>query len=215
VLGTLVVVAAALSVWWLVVHVAQRRVLFPRHLAGPSSARAARPADVERLALTLPEGEVEAWLVTPTPPAQGGAVVCFHGNAERIDGQLELARSYAARGLTVLLPEYRGYGRSAGSPSEEALVADALAFVGILLARGGVDPARIAYHGRSVGAGVACALARRRPPAALVLESAFRSVPALAARFAAPRFVVRDRFDNEEALRSLDLPTLLFHGRRA
>lgn len=213
-LGTLVVVAVALAAWWVLAYLVQRRVLFPRHLTGPSAAGERRPADVESLALTIPDGEVEAWLVAQPPAAQGDAVVFLHGNAERIDGQLAIARSYAAQGLTVLLPEYRGYGRSAGSPSQDALVADALAFVDLLLARGGVDPARIAYHGRSVGAGVACALARRRAPAALVLESAFRSVPALAARVAVPAFVVRDRFDNEDALRELDLPTLLFHGRR-
>jgi fermentation-respiration switch protein FrsA (DUF1100 family) len=210
------VVLGALLLWWGGAWFLQRSVLFPRDLARPRPDAKRRVEGLVERWIDTPEGRVESWLV----PAAGAsaerpapAVVFFHGNAETIDDQVPLAGAYARLGVIVLLPEYRGYGRSAGSPSEEAIVGDAARFLDDLLARPDVDRARVVFHGRSVGCGVALALARRRAPAALVLESPFRSVAAMAIRVGVPPFLVRDPFDNEAALEALDVPALLFHGR--
>jgi fermentation-respiration switch protein FrsA (DUF1100 family) len=204
------------AAWWATVHLVQRSVLFPRGQARPyPEARRQLPGLVD-LALDTPEGKVEAWLVPApraSPEAPAGLVVFAHGNAELIDHQVPVVQAYGRMGLTVLLPEYRGYGRSAGSPSQDAIVDDAVRFLEMALARPDVDGGRVVHHGRSVGAGVACALADRRAPAACVLESPFRSVAAMAARLWVPRFLVRDPFDNEEVLARLDRPVLIFHGR--
>jgi hypothetical protein len=114
----------------------------------------------------------------------------------------------------VFLPEYRGYGRSAGAPSEAAIVEDFVEFHERLVARPDVDASRIVYHGRSLGGGAVCSLARVRPPAAMILQSTFESVPAVARRYLVPRFLVLDPFDNLEVVRSMDARLLVIHGRR-
>jgi hypothetical protein len=140
-------------------------------------------------------------------------VIFAHGNAEVIDDWATPLRPYVWRGVSVLIPEFRGYGRSAGRPSQAAITDDFVRFHDRLAAREEVDVRRIVFHGRSLGGGVACALAARRRPAALVLTSTFTSVPALAARVGAPRFLVRDPFDNLAFLRGHAGPVLLMHGR--
>lgn len=211
----LLILLGAYTLWLLAAFLLQRSVLFPRGAATElPGARHALPGLVD-LPLASAEGAVEAWFV-PAPQASAASpaalAVFWHGNAELIDHQAPLVEAYLRLGLSVLLPEYRGYGRSAGSPSEEALVADGLRALEAALARPDVDPTRVVHHGRSVGAAVACAVAVRRAPAALVLESPFRSVAALAGRFLIPRPLVRDPFDNEAALRGLACPVLVFHG---
>jgi fermentation-respiration switch protein FrsA (DUF1100 family) len=81
-------------------------------------------------------------------------------------------------------------------------------------AQPGVDRARILAWGRSLGGGAVCMLARERPLAALVLESTFTSMRAMAkALFGVPGFLVRDRFDNLELVRTFAGPILQFHGQ--
>ena len=112
--------------------------------------------------------------------APAPVVVFCHGNGERADQNLHLARMFGAMGLSTLLVEYRGYGDSAGEPSQTALVADTLAFVERLAQRDDIDPARIVYYGRSLGAAVLFQVADKAPPRAMISESAFTSAVALA-----------------------------------
>ena len=98
-------------------------------------------------------------------------------------------------------------------PSEEAITNDFVALYDILAARADVDESRILFHGRSVGAGVLCSLARHRPPAALIVQSSFTSVPDMARGLWAPGLLARDRFDNLSAVSTLDAPVLIMHGR--
>ncbi len=83
--------------------------------------------------------------------------------------------------------------------------------VGVMEANGST---RIVAYGRSLGGGAACALAREREVAALILESAFTSVSAIAQRLGVPRPLVRDRYDNLTTVASLDIPVLVVHGER-
>jgi len=195
----------------------QRHVLFPTHLIPPPPADWPRVANVERVDMTIPEGRVEGWFI----PGRGvhekapGPVVFFgHGNGELIDYAAPGLVPYVELGVSVALLEYRGYGRSAGAPSQDAIAWDMTRFYDAITKRSDVDPKRVVLHGRSLGAGVMCALAQERPPRALVLESAFRSVAVMARKFLVPGFLIRDPFDNEAALKSLELPVLLFHGTR-
>jgi len=75
-----------------------------------------------------------------------------------------------------------------------------------------VDPARVVYHGRSLGGGVAAGLAAVQPPAALVLECTFTSLASFAPRFLAPPFLIRHPFRVDRALRGFTRPTLILHG---
>jgi fermentation-respiration switch protein FrsA (DUF1100 family) len=196
----------------------QRSLLFPRFMMPPPEPNAgAGIPGLERLKLELDDGYVEAWLLPgdgATADKPGPAVIFGHGNGELIDFWPELLHPYQRLGLTLLLPEFRGYGRSGGSPSEEAIAQDFVRFHDLLAARPEVDPNRIVFHGRSMGGGAVCALARQRKPAAMILMSTFTSIRRMARRYLMPGFLVRDPLDNLEVVRGLDRPLLILHGRR-
>ncbi|MDQ3037246.1 MAG: alpha/beta hydrolase [Myxococcota bacterium] len=196
----------------------QRALIFHPRAAPTDLTIAERVPGLERWWHDSPEGPVEAFFVPGagvSADAPGPVVVYAHGNAEVIDPLPLWLEPYRVMGVSVLLPEYRGYGRSAGTPTERAIREDLVAFYDRLIARPDVDPARIAYHGVSLGGGAVSQLARERPPAAIILQSTFTSVADLAWEgFRAPRFLLSDPFDSIAVLRDLGRPTLLFHGRR-
>jgi pimeloyl-ACP methyl ester carboxylesterase len=193
-----------------------RWVLFPRYVCRPRSDAGAGIEGLERISVDTPDGEVEAWFL----PADGGSgqkrplVVFAHGNGELIDDWPDELSPYRRMGVHLLLPEYRGYGRSPGTPSEQAIVGDYLRFYDAIVGRADVDASRVVFHGRSLGGGVVLQLARYRRPAGLVLESTFTSVPDVAERWLVPRMLIEDRFESERVVRGLDLPILIFHGTR-
>lgn len=196
----------------------QRKLLFPAYMTEPDPRAGARVAGLERLEVSGGGGAVEAWFLPGdgvSTEAPGPVVVFAHGNGELIDYWPDEMAAYRRMGVSVLLPEYRGYGRSAGSPSEAAITEDFVAFYDQLVQRADVDAERIVYHGRSLGGGAVCALARQRPPAALILMSTFTSVTDIAREsFHAPAFLIRDAFDNASVVADLDVPIMVVHGRR-
>ncbi|HYE02229.1 MAG TPA: alpha/beta hydrolase [Phycisphaerales bacterium] len=216
--------------WCAVLRFKQTELIYPRHLAGPALPEKALPTGVERVWIETEErGEpvrVEAWLfppkVAPAPDAQTGVpapsaplVVYFHGNSELIDHNELAVEAYRARGFAALLVEYRGYGRSGGSPSQARIVEDSVRFIDLVSARPEIDPARLVYHGRSLGSGFAAQVTVRRPPRALVLESPFTSVAAFAARFGVPGFLVGSPLRTDRALAGMKdrPPTLILASR--
>ena len=140
-------------------------------------------------------------------------VVFLHGNAELIDHQYAIVDLYHAQGISVLLPEFRGYGHSAGSPSQAHIVADVVAFYDLAIALPQVDAQRIVIHGRSIGGGVAAQLADQRACNALIVESTGASVAAMAWRYGIPPFIVRSPFHSARVFRGLDVPVLIMHGQ--
>ncbi len=212
----LLIVSLLLVAIVIMVFALQRRLLFPRHLTEPQPQAANLIDGLEEVWIESDQGPVEGWLIPGGATAQepGPAVIFAHGNAELIDyWPVEMA-PYREMGVTVLLAEFRGYGRSAGSPSQDRITSDFEAFYDILAARPDVDPDRIIFHGRSMGGGAACALAAERRPAALILQSTFTSLPNMARRFFLPGFLVLDQFDNEALVRDFDGPVLVVHGEQ-
>lgn len=208
------VAVGAYLVWCLVLSLAQGWMIFPRGMAGPALPEGALPRGVERWWIDAADGaRVEAWYFPPLGDGPAPAAVIFHGNGELIDHVTDYAAWYRGRGFAVLMPEYRGYGRSGGTPSQRAIVEDAKSFHERLLTRPEVDGTRVVLHGRSLGAAVAAQVAAERPPAALVLESPFVSINAMAAGYAVPSFLVRHPFRTDLVLPALGRPVLILHSR--
>jgi hypothetical protein len=206
--GVLIALAAALVAF---AFGTQRRILFPAPAAVPG---AEPPRYVERLWLDSEAGRTEAWLLAREgDPGPSPLLLFAHGNGELIDDWAETFRTPLAWGVHVLLVEYPGYGRSRGRPSERTIAHVMRAAYDRAVARPEVDAARVIGYGRSLGGGAVCALARERVLAALVLESSFTSVGALAARMGWPRALVLDPLDNEAVLRGFERPVLILHGR--
>jgi fermentation-respiration switch protein FrsA (DUF1100 family) len=207
-LAAILLAAIGLAVF---VWVVQRALLFPARVETAPMPRAAAPDGVQAW-LDVDGARVEAWLLPARRPGPAPLLVFAHGNGELIDdwaGAFEPAREF---GAAVLLVEYPGYGRSSGSPGERSIARTMVASYDWARAQPGVDPARMVGYGRSLGGGAVCALARERPLAALVLESTFTSVRALARRLSVPGFLVRDPFDNARTVAAFAGPILIVHG---
>lgn len=190
----------------------QRALLFPR----PELAFVpGRPPDAKQVWLATSAGRVEAWYLPPrSSPRPAPVLVYFHGNGELIDFLPANFDEPRDLGLGVLLVEFPGYGRSAGSPSQESITSTALAAFDWTQRQTDVDPDRIVAYGRSLGGAAATILASSRKSAALVLESTFTSVRSFAHGLMVPEFIVRDPFDNLSLLANYPGPALIFHGEQ-
>ncbi len=160
--------------------------------------------------------DLDAWFVPADGPAQTApmAVLVAPGNGGNRAGRAGLALELSARGLAVLLMDYRGYGGNPGSPSEEGLAADAIA-ASEALERLGYPPDRTIYFGESMGGGVVAALQDRRPPAGIVLRSPFTELADVGAHhypFLPVRLLLRDRFPVAEHLSSSTVPVTVIYA---
>lgn len=192
------------------------------------------PADAgvafEDVALTAGDGtQLHAWLLPAVGRARG-VVVFLHGNAENISTHIASVLWLPARGYHVLAPDYRGYGRSAGTPTVAGVLDDVDAAV-----RYAADPARfgglpVVLFGQSLGGAFALVHAgdpqHRARLAGVVADSAFSGfrdiareklrVSALTRWLAWPAgWLVDDRARPVDAVaRIAPLPLLLMHGDR-
>jgi len=169
-------------------------------------------------------GATEVWLTTRdgvrlnawwiAAPQTHLATVFFHGNAGNLTHRVEHMRSIIAAGSSLLIPDYRGYGKSEGSPSEAGLYSDADAAYQWLIDQGHTRD-RIIIQGESLGSAVAVDLAARSPCAGVVLEAPFNSVSGVAAGILpilGP--LVARGFDSKQKIGKIHAPLLFIHGDR-
>ena len=199
------------------VYFMQSRMLYYPNM--PGRALAATPADIgllyQDVAFAAEDGiELHGWFI-PGEKARG-TLLFFHGNAGNISHRLESIRLFHELGLNVFIFDYRGYGQSAGSPTEQGTYRDAEAAWFYLTRTRALDAGRIIVFGRSLGGAIASWLASRHTPAMLILESTFTSVPAMARRFypfLPVRLLSRFQYDSLRIVGQLDCPLLIAHSR--
>ncbi|MCE8016586.1 alpha/beta hydrolase [Halomonas sp. MCCC 1A17488] len=216
------VIASLVGIYGLVVVLAwffQERLLYLPHMG---REHVATPADRglawQQIELATADGvTLDAWWI-PVESARG-SLLFLHGNAGNISHRLDSIRQFHRLGLSVLILDYRGYGRSEGRPSEAGTAHDARAGWRWLIEQG-VPAGEIVLFGRSLGAAVAAELAAALPPeeqpAAIILESPFRSVPALGQRlypFLPVRWLATLDYPTERYVRQIESPLLVIHSR--
>jgi fermentation-respiration switch protein FrsA (DUF1100 family) len=159
--------------------------------------------------------QLHGWFV----PGKGDVTwLWFHGNAGNISHRIDNLRLvHDQLGVNVFLFDYRGYGQSQGTPSEQGTYLDANAALAYVKTRGGVAPDRIVYFGRSLGSAIAVDLATRDAPYALILESPLPSIRYMA-RHAYPFLPVgpllRTKYDTLAIISLVNAPLLVLHGDR-
>jgi fermentation-respiration switch protein FrsA (DUF1100 family) len=142
-------------------------------------------------------------------------VLHMHGNAGNITHRAELLRLFRDQlRVSIFLFDYRGYGRSEGSPDEKGILADARAARAWLAGRTGVAETGVVLHGTSLGGGVAVDLAADGARG-LILENTFTSVPDVAAHrapFLPVRRLLKTRLDSLARIGDYHGPLLQTHG---
>ncbi|AFY76393.1 alpha/beta superfamily hydrolase [Pleurocapsa sp. PCC 7327] len=169
------------------------------------------------------KGKVERlhgwWIPSLNPKAD--VLLYLHGNGGNISANLGHARRFHQLGFSVLLIDYRGYGRSKGKfPTEAEVYRDAQAAWDYLVRQRQINPRDIFIYGHSLGGAIAIDLAVRRPQAAgLIVENTFTSMGEQLARQGVfklfpVKWLLSQRFDSLSKLKLLRVPLLLIHGAR-
>lgn len=209
--GLLILVVIVLGLLW----AGQRGLIYFPETDVPPPASIGLPR-AELVSFETQDGlALEGWFVPAVAPATGYTVLVFNGNAGHRAYRANLAGQLSARGLAVLLFDYRGYGGNPGLPSEEGLARDARAALACLGRRPGVDATRIVFFGESLGAAVAVRLALEYPPAALVLRSPFSSLADVGQHhypFLPVRWLLRDRYPSIDRISRITSPLLVVVG---
>ena len=207
---------AALSLW-------QNRLIF-----FPSPALKSTPRDFNLVyeEVLIPvltwEKKLERlhgwWIPAVSPKAD--VLLYLHGNGGNISANLGHARRFHQLGFSVLLIDYRGFGRSYGKfPTEAEVYRDAQAAWDYLVGERNINSRDIFIYGHALGGAIAIDLAVRRPQAAgLIVENTFTSMGEQIAhqgifKVFPTRLLVTQRFDSLSKLKLLQVPLLLIHGK--
>lgn len=149
-------------------------------------------------------------------PQPRAAVLYCHGNAGSVETWSTVARQMRDRyQVSVFLFDYRGYGKSEGSPSEEGILYDGRAARRWLTTRTGLKDGELVYVGRSLGGAVAVELAAEGGARFLALESTFSSLPDVAnyhVPWALPYFNMTQRLDSQTRIAAYHGALLQCHG---
>lgn len=209
-----IVVLAGLVVLARVMRLEDAFIYFPDHQTYTTPAEFGLAYEEVRFG---EEGRLHGWFV---PGRTDVTILWFHGNASNLShpGRVEFIKLMHDRlGVGFFIFDYRGYGQSAGKPSEEGLYQDARDALAYLHSRDDVNPDRIVYYGKSLGGAVASHLATEAAPYRLILESCFTSTPDMA-RVQFPFLplgpLLYTRYSNREHLASVNAPVLIIHGDR-
>ena len=156
---------------------------------------------------------LHAWYIAAPQPR--GTVLFLHGNAGNISHRLDSMQMFHRLGYSTLIFDYRGYGNSGGTPSEQGTYRDAEAAWRYLTEQRHTPACQIVLFGESLGGAVAAWLAARQKPAVLVIASSFTSVPDFAQQlypYFPARWLAHIRYDTRANLRSVTAPVLIAHS---
>jgi fermentation-respiration switch protein FrsA (DUF1100 family) len=217
ILNRLLVIGAALMVVLAVLRTFENRFIFfpPRYPEG-FPAPGNYPRDLEEIWISTTDGvRLNAWF-RPNP-ASSKVLLWFHGNATNIGRQMGELETYSRLGLGIFALDYRGYGKSEGSPDEAGVYHDAEAAYRYLTEQRRFPPKSIVVYGHSLGGAVAVDLASRHPCGGLIVESSFTNTGEMARMmFHLPliEYLPRSRFDSLAKIGRVRAPILVIHGTR-
>ncbi|KAH0847997.1 hypothetical protein AYO21_03637 [Fonsecaea monophora] len=212
----------------------QNDIIYPANLPTGSRSIVDRPEkygieDAETIRIPTPDGEtLHAYLLRPSDPSlrKNITLLTFHGNAGNIGHRLPIGKVLSQNlGCHVFMVEYRGYGFSTGTPSEEGLSIDGQAALDFVREHAELRNTNIVLYGQSLGGALAVKLLQANYQvgdiSAVILENTFLSIRKLipsimpAAKYLS--YLCHQRWDSEQSLakvRDTGIPVLFLSGLR-
>ncbi|MBH8573168.1 alpha/beta fold hydrolase [Nostocaceae cyanobacterium CENA369] len=161
---------------------------------------------------------IHGWWIKSNQP-NTRVLLYLHGNGINIGANISHANRFYQLGFSVLLIDYRGYGRSEGVfPNEKRVYQDAATAWNYLVQQRQISPSQIFLYGHSLGGAIAIDLAVKVPEAAgLIVESSFTCIQELIAyrnlfRVFPVDLILTQRFASIKKLSQLKIPVLFIHG---
>jgi len=158
--------------------------------------------------------KLNAWFI-PNSPADL-TVLFLHGNAGNLSHRLESIDVLYKLGVNVFIVDWRGYGKSEGSPTEEGLYSDALSSYNYLVEDKKIAPESIVVYGKSLGANVAVDLASKVKIKALICDSGFTSAQDMGRviyPFLPVKLFINIKYDAVSKIKNIACPKLIIHSR--
>ena len=190
----------------------EKQIFFPDPHLDCTPAEAA--LDFEDIWLQTSDGvRLHGWLV-PAPSSPALLLFC-HGNAGNISHRVDNIRRLYDVGISVLIFDYRGYGRSAGRITEAGFYLDADAAYELARKRSEATGQKLVIFGRSLGGIAAVHLASSRSCDGVILESTFTHMAAMAKEhfpLPVPESLLRDKLNSLDKIGGVTAPVLFFHG---
>lgn len=205
------VIIVLYTVVLVILYVLQTRLIFYPGKLPPAFRFSSRVFGEEVALATADDERISALYFQGT---RAEVILYFHGNAGDLSGWQFVAEDFVTSGYGVLVIDYRGYGKSSGTISEQGFYHDADAAYDFLI-RKKIQPDNIIIYGRSIGTGVAVELASKRHIKGLVLEAPYTSLGALANEklpFFFPALYLKYRFDNLGKINQVKSPVVFIHG---
>ncbi|MDZ7291922.1 MAG: alpha/beta hydrolase [candidate division KSB1 bacterium] len=214
----LIITIAALAAVFLLMRLLERQMVFfpSKYPTGFWQARHSSLEITDIWFLTTDGLKLHGWLVPHSQPI--ATLLMCHGNAGNVSDRHEWVEMLHKQvPANIFIFDYRGYGRSEGTPTEEGCYLDAVAAFNWLAAQKPALP--IIVHGHSLGSAVAVELVRRLPEgtvAGLILESSFTNAADMARLMFGPiplHWLTSMKWASTEKIGDLKIPKLFIHGQ--
>jgi uncharacterized protein len=208
----------------ILLFVLQTRFIFqPIYLIQKTPDDFKMPYEEVWLPITNESGKIEKihgwWLPGQSPVKPVEVLLYLHGRGFNIGANISQSYRFRQLGFSVLLIDYRGYGRSQGGfPNESQIYEDAETAYNYLVKQRQFSPRQILLYGHSLGGAVAIELAIKHPEAAgLIVQSSFTSMADMVEgyslmRIFPVRLLLKQRFNSIAKVPSLRMPVLFVHG---
>lgn len=171
---------------------------------------------IEEASFAGEAGLLYGWWARATSTSSERVVVYYHGNSGNLDDTIPLVEGLWQLGFTVFAVDYRGYGRSEGTPDHDGVIADAVSTANYVAAELGSTTEALVYYGQSLGAFTSSHAALSVPPAGLIMESGFASGELISDQSASldlpSGWVLKEGYDNTSSVAALHVPVMVMHG---
>lgn len=211
IIGLLAIVAGLYILLLIGAYLMQRKLLyFPPDIY-------LTPADVNVAMEEIrnEKGDIVSWWSPPSQPS-GKTVMVFHGNGSAIYSNYHIFEDLMAAGHGVLSVGYPGYPGQGGLPTQESLTEAAIQQYEWVIVQG-ILPENIVYYGTSLGSGIAAQLSTHYQPSLFIADASFNSIVDVGAEampFLPVKFLLKDKFLSDKALKGGSFPLIWIHGTK-